>query len=122
MVSILLGVWNGGGVCCCCPAQCSGVARALLIPLQCWRVLQLMSYTVAYRVWCCGVVQVRVCTVRVVGYPLSTPPLVVVDGGAIVDGGWHGEGRASVLLTPHRMAASPVYALASPLSFTLWPY
>lgn len=39
MVSILLGVWNGGGKWCCCPAQCSGVTRALLIPLQCWRVL-----------------------------------------------------------------------------------
>lgn len=45
----------------------------------------------------CGCV-VCVCGVRVVGYPLSVPPLVVVEGGAIaegrgavVDGGWHGE-------------------------------
>lgn len=30
---------------------------------------------------------VRVCAVRVVGYLLSTPPLVVVVGGVIVDGG-----------------------------------
>lgn len=27
--------------------------------------------------------------------------------GAVVDGGWHGEGRAVVLLTPRRMLASP---------------
>lgn len=53
MVSILLGVWNGGGVCCCCPAQCSGVARALLIPLQCWRVL--LSCHALFTARCCGV-------------------------------------------------------------------
>lgn len=87
MVSILLGVWNGGGVCCCCPAQCSGVARALLIPLQCWRVLQscrallpirsgVVVWVVSVCLWCsCG----GVSSVRF--------PLVVVEGGAVVDGG-----------------------------------
>lgn len=52
MVSILLGVWNGGGVCCCCPAQCSGVAHALLIPLQCWLVLLSCVHCSLPGVWC----------------------------------------------------------------------
>ena len=34
-----------------------------------------------------------------------------------MDGGWHGEGRAAVLLTPRRMSASPVCALVSPFSW-----
>lgn len=54
MVSIFLGVWNGGGVCCCCPAQRSGVARALLIPLQCWRVLLSCRVLFLPGVWCVG--------------------------------------------------------------------
>ena len=37
-------------------------------------------------VWCVGECAC-VCAVRVVGYPLSAPPLVVVEGGAVVDGG-----------------------------------
>lgn len=56
-------------------------------------------------------------------------PLTVLGGGAIVDGGvaqrmvggMVSEGVA-VLLTPRRMLVSPVRVLASPLSFTLWPY
>nr|DAR67714.1 MAG TPA: hypothetical protein [Caudoviricetes sp.] len=40
----------------------------------------------------------------------------------IADSGWHGDGRAAVLLTPRRMSASPVCVLVSPLSFTLWTY
>lgn len=84
MVFILLGVWNGGGVC-CCPAQCSGVTRALLIPLQCWRVLLSCRALFFAR---CVVRVVSVCLWRSCGgYPLSVPPLVVVEGGAIVDGG-----------------------------------
>jgi len=59
MVSILLGVWNGGGECCCCPAQCSGMARAPLVPLQYWRVLQCVSCTVLCQVG--GVWVVSVC-------------------------------------------------------------
>lgn len=86
MVFILFGVWNGGGVYCCCPARCSGVARALLIPLQCWRVL--LSCRALFLAGCvvcgCGVC---VCGVRVVGYPLCATPLTLVVGGAIVDGG-----------------------------------
>ena len=93
----LFRVWNGGGVCCCCPAQCSGVARALLIPPQYSSVLRSCR---ALFIAGCGVwVSVCVCAVRVVGYPLSALPLVVVVGGAIVDGGRHGEWRAVVLLT-----------------------
>ena len=99
-----LGVWNGGGVL-LLPAQCGGVARALFIPLQCWRVL--LSCRVVFFAGCHGVwVVVCVCAVRVVGYPLSAPPsswwwvgpswMV----GGIMDGGWHSEGRAAVLLTP----------------------
>nr|DAO87848.1 MAG TPA: hypothetical protein [Caudoviricetes sp.] len=90
MVSIFLGVWNGGGVCYCCPAQCSGVARALLIPLQCWRVLQCVSCTVLCQVCGVWVVSVRLCCLCG-GVSSVRSPLVVVEGGAIVDGGWHGE-------------------------------
>lgn len=49
----LCGVWNGGGVYRCCPAQCGGVARALLIPVQCWRVL--LSCRAPLLAGCCGV-------------------------------------------------------------------
>lgn len=86
MVSILLGVRNGGGVCCCCPARCSGVGRALLIPLQCWRVL--LSCRALFLAGCCGVwvVSVRLrCSCG--GVSSVRSPLVVVVGGAIVDGG-----------------------------------
>ena len=85
MVSIFLGVWNGGGVCCCCPAQCGGVARALLIPLQCWRVL--LSCRVLFHCRVCGVwvVSVRLCC-SCGGVSSVRSPLTVVEGGAIVDG------------------------------------
>ena len=105
MVSILLGVWNGGGVCCCCPAQCSGVVCALLIPLQCWRVL--LSCRALLLARCCGVWVVSVCVLFVWwGILCVLPPLHVV-GGAVVDGGVHGEGRAAVLLTPPFCARCP---------------
>lgn len=85
MVSILLGVWNGGGVCCCGPAQCSGVARALLIPLQCWRVL--LSCRALFHCRVCGVRVVSVCPCCLCGgVSSSTPPLVVVEGGAVAEG------------------------------------
>ena len=86
MVSILLGVWNGGGVCCCCPAQCSGAARALLIPLRCWRVLS--SCRALFLARCCGVwvVSVSLCC-SCGGVSSVCSPLVVVEGGAIVNGG-----------------------------------
>lgn len=74
-------------------------------------------------------VRVCVCAVRVVGYPLCAPPPHSGGGwghhgraGGLADGGWHDEGRVAVLLTPRRMLVSPVCVLASPLSFTLWPY
>ena len=106
-------------VCCCCPAQCSGVARALLIPLQCWRVLQCVSCTVAYRVWCCGVGEC-LCVLFVWWGILCPLPPRRGGGwghrgrwGVVCGGGWHvGEGRqcwgrAAVLLTPRRMSVSP---------------
>ena len=69
--------------------------------------------------YCCHVVHwdhCRVCGVWVVsvclccscgGVSSVRSPLVVVDGGAIVDGGWHDEGRAAVLLTPVLCVVSP---------------
>ena len=95
MVSILLGVWNGGGVLLLsCPVQWCGSCPTH--PIAVLASTAVMSCTVAYRVWCCGV-WVSVCGVRVVGYPLSAPPsqwwwvgpLWMVGG--IADGGWHGE-------------------------------
>lgn len=72
------------GVCCCCPAQCDGVARALLVPLQCWRVL--LSCRALFLAGCvvCGCVSVVFVWW---GILCLLPPLVVVEGGAIVDGG-----------------------------------
>lgn len=86
MVSILLGVWNGGGVYCCCPARCSGVARVLLVPLQCWRVLLSCRALFSAR---CGVWVVGVWCVLFVWWSILRvlPPLTLVVGGAIVDGG-----------------------------------
>lgn len=85
MVSIL-GVWNGGGVCCCRPAQCSGVARALLVPLQCWRVP--LSCRAVFLARCCGVWVVDVCLCCSCGGVSSVySPLVVMVGGGVVDGG-----------------------------------
>lgn len=86
MVSILLGVWNGGGVCCCCPAQCSGVARALLIPLQCWRVL--LSCRALFFAWCRGVWVVGVCLCCSCGGVSSVRSPLVVDGGWGHRGWW----------------------------------
>ena len=86
MVSILLGVWNGGGVCCCCPAHGSGVARALLIPLRCWRVL--LSCRVLFHCQVLRCVGGECTSVVFVWWGiLRSPPLVVVVGGAVVDGG-----------------------------------
>lgn len=121
MVSILLGVRNGGGAYCCCPAQCDGVARALLIPLQYSSVL--LSCCALFLARCCAVWVVGVCLWCSCGGVSSVcSPLAVVVGGAVVDGGvaWRmvggmvSEGRLCYWL--------PVCVLASPLSFTMWPY
>lgn len=86
MASIFLGVWNGGGVYCCCRAQYSGVTRALLVPLQCWRVL--LSCRALFLAGCCGVWVACVCLCCLCGGVSSVrSPLTVVAGGAIVDGG-----------------------------------
>lgn len=85
MVSTLLGVWNGGGVRCCCPVR----AVVWLVPYS--------SHCSAGE-YCCHVVHVscQVCGVWVVSVCLRCsrggvssvyPPLVVVVGGAVVDGG-----------------------------------
>lgn len=41
--------------------------------------------------------------------------------GGIVDGGWHGEGRAAVLLTPRRMSASPSVCWCPPCRLPCGP-
>lgn len=73
MVSILLGVWNGGGrVLPSCPVQRHGSCPAH--PIAVLVSTAVMSCTVLCQV--CGVWVVSVClrAVRVVGYPLSVPP------------------------------------------------
>lgn len=86
MVSIFLGVWNGGGVCCYCPAQCSGVDSCPTHPIAVLASTAVMSCTVTCRV--CGVWVVSVCLWCSCGGVSSVhSPLVVVEGGAIVDGG-----------------------------------
>ena len=97
MVSILLGVRNGGGVCCCCLPS----AVVWLVPYSshcsageyCCHVAHCSIagccgvWVVSVRLWCsCG----GVSSVRL-------PPRRGWWGG-IVDGGWHDEGRAAVLL------------------------
>ena len=85
MVSILLGVWNGGGCCCCStPVQWCGSRpthpTAVLISTA------VMSCTVPCQV--CGVRVVGVCLWCSCGGVSSVrSPLTVVEGGAIVDGG-----------------------------------
>ena len=58
---------------------------------------------------CCGVRAASACPCcSCVGVSsVRRPPLVVVEGGVVVDGGWHCVGRAVVLLAPRRMLASP---------------
>lgn len=67
-----------------CPVR--GAACALLIPLQCWRVL--LSCRALFPAQVCGVRVVGVCLCCSCGGVSSVcSPLVVVEGGAIVDGG-----------------------------------
>lgn len=82
-------------------AQCMSVSTAV------------MSCTVAYRVWCCGAGECFSVLFVWWGIHCVLPPH---SGGGwghrgwwggIVDGGWHGEGRAAVLLTPRLMSAVP---------------
>ena len=121
MVSILLGVWNGGGAYCCRPARCSGAGRVLLIPLQCWRVL--LSCRAPFHCQVCGVWCGAVRCALFVWWGILCPLPPRRGGGwghrgwwgGIADGGWHREGRAAVLLVPRRMSASPVCVLVSPL-------
>lgn len=115
MVSILLGVWNGGGrVCCCCPAQCSGVARPLLIPLQCWRVL--LSCRALSLAGYCGVWVVGVCLCCLCGGVSSVcSPLAVVEGGAVVDGGWHGDEGRLCCWPPRLVCGVPLLCVGVPL-------
>lgn len=101
-----------------CPVR--GVARALLIPMQCWRVL--LSCRALPLAGCvvCGW-RVCVCAVRVVGYPLRAPPsrwwwvgpLWMV--GCRCGGGWHGEGRAAVLLDSPSNVGVPRLRVGVPL-------
>lgn len=97
MVSILLGVWNGGGVCCCCPAQCSGVARPPTHPAAVLASTAVVSRTVPLPgVWCVGGECVWVVSVWWVS-SVRSPPRRGGGwghhgwGGSMAGGGWHGE-------------------------------
>lgn len=119
MVSILLGVWNGGGG-----------AAAVLPGAVVWLVSY--SYHCGAGEYCCHVAQCslpgvwcvggeRVSVVFVWWGILCLLPPHSGGGwgrrgwwGGMVDGGWHGgEGRQCYRF--------PVCVLVSPLSFTLWP-
>ena len=73
MVSILLGVWNGGGACCYCSARSSACGLCLLLLVHTVRVLLSCCALFLARCMVCGW-WTCVCVVRVVGYPLSAPP------------------------------------------------
>lgn len=55
MVSILLGVWNGGGVYYCCAAQCSGGGSYPTHPIAVLASTAVMSRTVTCQVLRCDV-------------------------------------------------------------------
>lgn len=60
--------------------------------------------------------RVSVCAVRVVGYPPPVPPLVVVEGGAIVDGGVRVVEVGGMVSEGRLCCWPPRLVLASPLS------
>lgn len=113
MVSILLGVVCGMAVVCVAAVLPSAVVWLVPYSSRCSAgEYCCQSCVVSCQV--CGVWVVSVCLWCSCGGVSSVhSPLVVVEGGAIVDGGaccgggWHGEGRAAVLLTPRRMLVSP---------------
>lgn len=86
---VVCGVWNGGGVCCCCPVLTDGAtvpcSSQCSTRQYCGHVMLLF---VAGCVVCGGVC---VCGVRVMGYPLSTPPSQWWWVGALWMVGWHDE-------------------------------
>lgn len=85
MVSILLGVWNGGGVLLLsCPVQWCGSCPTH--PIAVLASIAVMLCTVLCQV--CGVWVVSVCLWCSCGGVSSVCyPLVVMVGGAVVDGG-----------------------------------
>lgn len=123
MVSILVGAVCGMAVVCTAVVLpgAVGVARALLIPLQCWRVLQFVSCTVPLPgVWCVG--GGRVSVLFVWWGILCLPPPRRGGGwgrrgrwGGIADGGWHCEGRAAVLLASPSSVDVPSVCWRPPL-------
>lgn len=89
MVSILssCGVWNGGGVCCCWPALSGGGAVVRSSQCSAAEYCGRVVHCVLPGVWC--VVCVSLSRSLCGGVSSVRSPLVVVVGGAIVDGGWH---------------------------------
>lgn len=86
MVSILLGVWNGGGVCYCRPASVRWCGSCPTHPTAVLVSTAITSCTVPRQV--CGVWAVSVCLCCSCGGVSSVrSSLVAVEGGAIVDGG-----------------------------------
>lgn len=85
MVSILLGVWSGGGVLLLpCPVQWCGSCPTH--PIAVLASTAVMSHSVSCQVY--GVWVVDVCLWCSCGGVSSVCyPLVVVEGGAIMDGG-----------------------------------
>lgn len=76
--------WRWG--CAAVPPRLSGAARALLIPLQYWRVLLSCRLLLLAGCVVCGwCVQCVWCLCG--GVSCVRSPLVVVVGGAVVDGG-----------------------------------
>lgn len=114
-VSLLCGVWNGGGVCCCqscpvvqpCPAHPSTVLIGTAV-VSCYCSLPVRGvWVVCVCLWGC-VWWVSLC--------LSSPGIGMGWGyrgwwGGVVDGGWHGDGRAAVLLTSPSACWCPPFRL-----------
>lgn len=96
-----------------CPVQC--VWPMPSTPSAYRESTAVMSCTVLAR--CCGVWVVSVCLCRSCGGVSSVcpPPSSWMVGGAIADGGWHGEGRAAVLL------ASPSCVWCPPSVYVVVP-
>ena len=116
------------GVCCCCPAQCGGVARALLIPLQWWRVL--LSCRALSRCLVCGWCVGGECvSVVFVWWGILCPLPPHVGGGWGHCGWWVASWMVDGMVSegrlcywpPRRMSVSPVCVLTSPFRLLSGP-
>lgn len=127
MAPILLvcGVWNGGGVCCCRPALSSVCGLACTPPRCVSEYCCRVTHCYLSGVWCVGEC---VSVVFVWWGILCLLPLRRGGGwghhrraGAIADGGWHGEGRAAVLLaSPSACWRPPCRLLGGLIEWRVW--